>query len=178
MRLPKVSKPIRVLLQWIGIGTAILACSLLLVGKYHRITTHMSCMKNQIQIGTAMAMYSQDWDDRLPPSTHWADSVLPYIITREKVDELPHDASAFHCPSSQASYSYLFNFHLANLPRSRIAHQEQTPLVYEQEGTVFNAVGDGQTIPPLYRHEGQTQILFVDGHTKSYTPETERDIQW
>jgi hypothetical protein len=178
MRLPKMSKPIRILLLVSGGILAILACSLLVAGKFQRISNHASCMKNQIQIGTAMIMYSQDWDDRLPPSRHWADSVLPYIISRGKVDELPHDAAVFHCPSSQAPSSYLFHISLDQFARNRIAHPEKKPMVYEQDGTVFNAVGDGQKIPPLYRHEGQTQILFVDSHTKSYTPEAERDIQW
>src|SRR5688572_6963248 len=53
-----------------------------------RAAQKTSCASNLKQIATGLLMYTQDYDDRLPPAATWQTELMPYI----------RNQSVFACP--------------------------------------------------------------------------------
>jgi hypothetical protein len=66
-----------------------------------------ACHKNLLQVSLALNMYAQDWDGRLPPSSHWMDRAHSYTRTW----------SVLRCPAigdkEPTHFGYAFNDRLA-----------------------------------------------------------------
>src|SRR5207249_447731 len=66
-----------------------------------------SCLSNLKQIGTAMMMYQQDYDGKLPPASNWMGLSYPYLKS-QMVYRCPSLASA-----NPPSGGYAFNSNLS-----------------------------------------------------------------
>jgi len=51
------------------------------------------CKDHVWQLGLALRMYSQDWDERFPPYAGWQDKLLPYT----------ENQGTFNCPTTKLS---------------------------------------------------------------------------
>lgn len=115
------------------------------------------CAAQLKQLSTALQMYCQDNDGRLPPGDAWADGLLRYT----------RDSDLLICPSRPGLLSgYAFRSEFARLPLNRIPVPEETPLLFESVLGVPNAAGglESFTAP----HRGKGNVVFADGHVKSY----------
>jgi prepilin-type processing-associated H-X9-DG protein len=78
----------------VAVGLGLLAAFVLpMLGPSREATARALCLRNQKQIGSSVALYAADWDDRFPRTTydrpteglgrHWAVLVQPYIKSQE-----------------------------------------------------------------------------------------------
>jgi prepilin-type processing-associated H-X9-DG protein len=119
------------------------------------------CVANAKQIGLAMMMYAQDYDERFPNPAKWHTGAMPYIRNED----------VFHCPADKASgTSYAFNRNLGLMPLTKIARPSETIMAFESTLHAYDAFdlkGDvGASLPRPPRHDDGNSVAYVDGHVK------------
>lgn len=113
-------------------------------------------MSNVKQICNALLIYTQDWDDRLPPADRWERAIptdkSPYLLL---------------CPSSRrdVAHSYVLNARLAGKPTGDFTHPELLPMIYESSLNVPNPCDRGASF--ILAHEGVGVVGYLDGHVRS-----------
>jgi prepilin-type processing-associated H-X9-DG protein len=119
-----------------------------------RAATSASCTSNLKQIATGLMMYSQDYNDQLPPSATWQAEVMPYIKSQQ----------VFACPDrGPAPVGYAYNILLDRRPMRQILSPAATPMAFD------SGLGSGAdrlesfVIP----HAGRGNVAFADGHVKA-----------
>lgn len=146
-----------------------------------------TCQSNLKQIGLAMIMYAQDYNETLPRAAapsgkeNWIEALLPYL----------HERIVFHCLSDESGGdSYVLNdaYSLPNdglsapagQPLIRIHNPPQTLLVADgagdfrlrwelKDGVQTKIVNDQLRVGSVIgRHYGMPNILYCDGHVASY----------
>jgi len=154
------------------------------------------CMSNLKQMGTAMMMYAQDYDEHFPPlyntpvnssgttiTAAWNYLIQPYV----------KNAQIFNCPSTDTTYFTTTNPHVdglryglnilfgeyswwrdslgrTGLHIASIENPAQTIFILDDNS--FRAAPEGTLYDttvrkPAYRHLETANTLFVDGHVKS-----------
>lgn len=133
-----------------GAGIA-LALALVLTPVFHHArqkARQTTCLSNLKQQGLALPIYAVDNDDAFPPAHRWADTL-----------HLPD--TTFRCPESKAPFGFAFASAAQTLPE-KMLHRIDTPVIYEGDVTVRNAVD----APPRARHDGREgrghNVLFGD----------------
>lgn len=120
-----------------------------------------ACLSNLKQLGTAVLMYSQDYDERFPIGKEWMDGVEPYV----KNDRV------FRCPSasqsSESDYGYAFNSELSQKAQAKIAKPDQTLMLFESTNLKYNAVDTASSLPQPGIHKGFNNVCYVNGTAKS-----------
>ncbi|HLK56805.1 MAG TPA: hypothetical protein VKU00_09585 [Chthonomonadaceae bacterium] len=118
-----------------------------------------SCMSHIKQLGLALILYSQDYDNRLPRAGDWMDATYPYSKNR----------NVYRCPDLQPArpkdFGYAFNSTFANRAMTAISDPWQEILLYDSTNLSWNANAPGLTgmaNPP--RHHGGDNVGFADGH--------------
>ncbi len=117
------------------------------------------CQNRLRQVGLAMQMYMQDYDEKLPPADKWEDNLTPYVKSQPKI--------VFHCPVLEPDgHGYAMNWKLSKQPESAVESAAQTVVIYENNVPSANANYDGRDL--IFRHELNDSIganfLYVDGH--------------
>ena len=174
---------------------AILAAILFPVfAKAREKSRQAACQSNLKQIGLAIRMYAEDYDDGMPPSRDaagsawWPDYISPYVQQKSisKVFICPSGATSTYMQvwgttnkNNYLNYAYLHVMDpsaIGDYPPRRI-----TQCVYpDKKGMVIDASGQIPTFsdvqswngtnPLSYfadaRHNGGLNTLFVDGHVK------------
>jgi len=131
----------------------------------------VSCQWNLRQIGLAVAIYSQDYDDFLPRHS-WVAPLLPYTGT-DKV---------FQCSETRITPNttdYFWNARYFGTARSRIMDSKTLILFGDgQDDAPLNA--NLSSLPqawrdnensPAYRHMNGANYGFADGHVKWFKPD-------
>jgi len=135
----------------------------------HRDVTE-SCIANVRQSGSAMLMYTQDYDDRLPIHTNWMDASLLYLKTE----------SLFHCPELQrenpTTYGYAFSTILLGRRVTDTNGAAIVPLIFDSSLSNRNACSDLKTLPQPPRHDSHKYnvIFYLDGHAFGVSPSGDR----
>jgi len=147
-----------------------------------------SCMSNLKQIGTALIMYTDDYDGCYTrgqfwpfTSVHtWVDAVEPYV----------KNTQVFRCPSQgRDPYGYGYNIafwgagdwldgmHGINdtwpVHESQVAEPSETIWVVDF-GVYWGCGLEYGIEEPKKRHNGGADVLFVDGHVKWLTETPQR----
>lgn len=114
------------------------------------------CPDNLRQLGSAMRMYLQDWDDRLPAADCWSSGLSAYA---KKPD-------VWYCPlRAPQTHSYALNRRLAGLS----IRDEQIwgcVLLFESSTARKNAADEGQSLLSPGLHDGGNYFLFADGRVE------------
>lgn len=116
----------------------------------------------------AIALYTQDYDEHLPPSRVWMDGIQPFISQVPKV----RGRDPLHCPEAaplgksdwQVQYGYAFDSRLSQKSLANIASHSKTRLIYDSTNLARNASDPGASI--AYRHERRANVGFIDGHVE------------
>jgi hypothetical protein len=111
------------------------------------------------QLATAVTMYAQDHQSRLPPANRWCDAINPYI----------RNQAIFKCPADKAKYSYAMNFNLSRMELKRIRNPAQTVMLFESTQGRKNATDVGRSWPAKPRHGPGICVAYCDGHCKVET---------
>lgn len=154
-----------------------------------------SCMSNVKQLSLATLMYTQDYDEKLPPAyangapvgmDWWGPIIQPYVKSIQ-VYFCPSDSAQTSSNSyNPASVSYGWNYYfLQNKPMGDDLHGGASLAAIEAVSqTVLLGDSNGETtgsppVPsnryiiypcctyiPVERHLGGVNMAFVDGHVK------------
>ena len=117
------------------------------------------CSNRLRQVGLAMRMYMDDYDEKLPPADKWQDNLTLYVKNQSNI--------VFHCPVLEPDgHGYAMNWKLSKQPESAVESPNQTVAIYENNVPRANANYDGRDL--IFRHELNDGIganfLYVDGH--------------
>ncbi len=146
-----------------------------------------SCQSNLKQIGLAVMQYTQDYDERMPPSpANPSGDSHAYTSTAQILDPYIKNSQLWRCPSSQSdlvtygyNYYYLSRFSNAAVAIASIKNVAQTVVMADSDtywgGTVGLIYSPSLGIhwspsPPhniVPRHLETTTVLWADGHVKS-----------
>jgi hypothetical protein len=107
------------------------------------------CLSNVKQVGTALQMYAQDWNDRFPPAANFPEAARPYL----KRPQQSLLGSGLACPSSLRTY--LFNHALSGAETRAIEDPQRTPAIRD---AVPHRLG---------RRERRVVMGFADGHART-----------
>jgi hypothetical protein len=118
------------------------------------------------QLGLAIAMYSEDNDDRLPPSETWPVVLQPYIGDSEEILRSPFNP--------EAGRAWAMN---ANLETVDIRRGGDIVLFFEAEYGSPPA-GGPELLPQEPRSPKGQVIGFVDGHVECVRPERLDELVW
>lgn len=153
-----------------------------------------SCNSNLKQLGVALAMYLQDYDERFMPNGQDigitpVDRLTPYTKNRA-IWVCPSETHATARAMTDVRYhSYMFNNQLQGDPDSTITRPAEMVVSHDSdpaelgwtEGNTWDgglttdwphvrANGDGANshlLPWFQRHNGSFNVLYYDGHTKA-----------
>jgi hypothetical protein len=113
------------------------------------------CHKNLLQVSLALNMYAQDWDGRLPPSSHWMDRAHSYTKTW----------SVLRCPAigdkEPTHFGYAFNDRLAGRWIEKFKRPETIPLIYDSSNLARNAADPVTSLPNPPRHL-RNRAVYLD----------------
>ena len=129
-----------------------------------------TCVDNMRVLGAALEMYSQDWDDHLPPSAVWAS-----VISNAKYLRPAKGQDPLHCPAASSRYGYAMNEAAGGIAQSSIPAPSELVLLYETDSSAMNAFG-GQHDVARIRHAG-LNFLFGDGSCY-HVPGNGRRLDW
>jgi prepilin-type N-terminal cleavage/methylation domain-containing protein/prepilin-type processing-associated H-X9-DG protein len=161
-------------------------------GRAREKARQATCVNNLKQIGAAIVMYCQDWEDTLccyknGLNNEWDVQLMPYLDMKWGMGER---ATAYYCPSSlpypgvplYRNLSYAFNGRIAeNVNSSNTLSGLEAPshtlLVVDNEYAAGNNTSWTTYNPPssnyIYetskrfpysRHSGGVNVLFADSH--------------
>ena len=122
-----------------------------------------TCDNNLRQLSTAIQMYAEDYDERLPIKSSWGEGLRPYVKKE----------SVYTCPSRPLQYGYAFNSALDQQLTSRIPppKQGQVAVLFESNLGLLN--GSDPLASFVKAHwsgeQGFGRIAFLDGHVKGVT---------
>lgn len=116
----------------------------------------VKCQRRVRQLAQALAMYADTNNDRLPPGNVWVDATWKLAGKKDPRDEME---SIYRCPSISklrrvSEHGYALNRELAGEPRSVIADPERTPVVFDSDNLIRNALAGLDGLPKPPRHKG------------------------
>jgi prepilin-type N-terminal cleavage/methylation domain-containing protein/prepilin-type processing-associated H-X9-DG protein len=178
---------------------SILASMLLpALGKAKEKALTIYCVNNLHQLGMAMMMYGDDYNERLPLSaTHiasqgmggWTNNPAPWMAAMQSEYQ---NTNLLRCPAlsskyHQSGFSYFMGSHgfselsFPPVPASVILSAINTPSTFLLSGDCnypsdpANADLNNNDVDTLFTnlpppiHNNRVNVLFADGHAKNYT---------
>ncbi len=127
-----------------------------------------STLNNLKLIGLGLSLYTQDYDDKLPPAATWMDSARTHIP----------DSTAFRAPRGEQvdqQIGYVFNNALDMRTITTLADQSRTPLIFEGDAPLPNTTG---SLESLVDRNGNAHILLSDMSARRFPIETARELDW
>lgn len=145
-----------------------------------------SCLSNQRQLGAAVSLYTQDYDERFPqthptatPWTFQEDEITLVAPWRALMEPYTRSPALYRCPSdrSQADWhptTYAPNgYTVYGASLAQVSHPADTVYLVElQSGALVEDVSPWNGAAELRdeiatrRHLDGANYLFVDGHTR------------
>jgi hypothetical protein len=128
------------------------------------------CMSNLKQLGQAVLLYQQDWDDRLPAAEHWGDLAATSLTASER-------EQVFSCPVAPSSFDYGFNVALSRCPAEKISFHDETVLLFEMNAHSRNATGTQKDMA-RERHSGSPHVMYANGRAQHVNSFTQPPPRW
>lgn len=136
-----------------------------------------ACLSNQRQLGAAVLLYTQDWDERFPQTHPPGDELTLLAPWRELVEPYVRNRALFRCPSDwgvpdwhPTTYApngfFCYGASLAAVPRpaETIYLAELTAASLLDDFSPWRGVVELEDNLAIDRHNGAANYLFVDGH--------------
>jgi len=147
------------------------------LNKVKHISQRVVCGTNIKGLGTAIMVYSNDYDDMPPTSEKWCDLLIA---------ECDVSLKSFVCPDSDAvegESCYAMNIHaagknLGELPADMVLLFEADTSQLSLGQKPWNLAG-GKNMLTTQNHNGEgCNVGFVDGHTEFVTEQDIPNLRW
>ncbi len=124
----------------------------------YKAEKNKTCPENLKQLHSALMLYADSWDGKLPPAEAWMTAIR---------DNVPEDAW-MHCPDSgkPGGFGYAFNKALGGACVSSVKGKATTPLLYDSSDVQEDATDNAASLPRPGRHTGRNNVLYLDGHVE------------
>ena len=155
----------------------------------HREPRKNSCMSNLKQISLSIIMYSQDYDDKLPPAIFpgktvgWVNGVQPYLMSTQ-IFQCPSENNfpSKTAPNQPGFTDYWMNRNVSGIDIEKIPVPKEVIILGDGDGnspesTASYAINKlpaswlQSSDSPAKRHLGGANYAFADGHVKWLKPE-------
>lgn len=175
---------------------AILAAILFPVfGRAREKARQTTCQSNLKQMGLALNMYIQDWDELLPSYTNWPAKLEPYIQKRNAVAQ-SSASTVWACPTAAGrnsyNYTYAYNVTAASyadiVALADFTKPADTFIIKDSNwknsyyGSTVDYATSGKpehrTLDGNILHDGGANYCFVDGHVKWLMPDSVTIKMW
>ena len=135
-----------------------------------------ACLSNVSQLGKALLMYAQDYDECFPPgmagTMPWWEEAFPYIRNRQ----------IFQCPDRRdLTIGYGMNFSASGQGQGAFWDTASKILLADADNispTTMWWINDANVVAvptgdnlPVSRHNDGCNFTFADGHAKWYKPQ-------
>ena len=159
----------------------LLSCAVFLVAFFHvgcaSLSAHSSqCLSNIKQLSTGMMMYAQDYDERLPASSTWAEA----IDTKMREAAASNSSAGkdpFRCPAAESPASYGMNVFMGGRAFSEMEAPSNTVLLFDADAPIRSFAGKAENVA-RNRHNGAPNMAFADGHAKWVNAFTFKQLIW
>ncbi len=146
--------------EWIAIlfVAAILAiCALPVYSNDGRHNPAATCVSHLKQLAIGALIYSEDYDNRMPPRDTWLINALSRNHLVPGID---------HCPLivGPGLSGYSLN---AGVRTTKDGGAASTPLIYDSVNLAMNASDLANSMPVPGRHKGKNCVAYADGHARS-----------
>lgn len=122
---------------------------------------------------TALNIYAESHDDRLPHARNWSDAVLPYLRTSPYLPE----AQSFSAETPRGAWtSVTMNWSAGGTEIQQVVSPEKTVLLFEAEGKRTGAIGTAADLWAGY--EGKSIYCSFDTACRKITPYEIRLLRW
>lgn len=140
------------------------ACSNLLNRTY-------TCNRNERAMAEAVILYSQDFDNTLPPASGWHSLSRPFA---------PGDqATSTSCPRTGYRFGYALSSRAGGLCLDKVnGSLYETLLLFDHRASGPNDTAPRIAKPILARHDGFVNAAALDGHVSRYGPERIARYGW
>jgi Protein of unknown function (DUF1559) len=135
------------------------------IGCAMEVSRETSCRRNLKQLGIAMGMYLQDYDETFPPANRWEAALQPYLKTTLK------------CPAVKTTGSYGMNKALSGRKFDDVDDVTKTVVIFETDALGPSFAG-GVADVATQRHEGRPSVVFADGSTPTYPNPNPKEFIW
>jgi prepilin-type processing-associated H-X9-DG protein len=161
----RVAKGLRVVsCALLGVSIAACCVSLIHLGCATLVAHSTQCMARLKALALGTAMYAEDYDQRLPPSIHWAEAIDSHV-RRSAKDSTSPDGDPFHCPASESPASYGMNAAMSSLSYDQIYAPADTVMLFDAVAPIRSFAGGARDVART-RHNRAPNITFVDGHAQ------------
>lgn len=132
------------------------------------MSEEQECRSALKELGTGLLLYSQDWDDRMPPADRWFD------VVRDKAGEgtYPHA-----CPAYEGTYAFAMNRFAAGASLAGADAPAETLFLVEHPCRGPNET-TAQIHPKAFRHWESANVVFLDGHARSCRRGQQHALRW
>lgn len=129
-----------------------------------------ACLSNSKQIGMAMSLYADDYDDRLPPIQNWQPILRDYLKASQHFESA---GMYFQCPSAKDTrFSYGINSTMNSISRQNIQSLTSTVFAFDCSLPKANAAAGREAVEFRHTQLGSPAVanfVFADGHAKAVT---------
>ena len=104
-------------------------------------------------------MYTQDYDQHLPPVASWVDATYPYVKNNWP----------YRCPGQKSACGYAFNLLIGGISISDVPSVATTPVLFDSTLGAKNGTDQLQSFAlphPLSGRYGGN-VLYLDGQVKT-----------
>jgi prepilin-type processing-associated H-X9-DG protein len=124
-------------------------------------STSIECLSHVRHIASAMSIYFEDFDDRVPLET-WNDDLLPYTKNRDLYD-------CYEGSTNTPSYGYAMNLAVVGLNVKTVKVPAETVMLFDTEARAENVVTNLAGMS-FSRHKGRCSVAFMDTHARFLSP--------
>jgi prepilin-type processing-associated H-X9-DG protein len=123
-----------------------------------------SLLCNGPQNGAAMLMYTQDYDQTLPPANRWMDALVIYTKNEKALRCL-----SVKSKGREKGYGYTFNSDLDTFATTKIATPQTTGMLFDSDINGRNSTVKGFISLMPARHGKTNNVAYADGHAEVIT---------
>ena len=135
------------------------------VGCAMEVPRETSCRSNLRQLGTAMQMYLQDYDDTFPPAERW-EAVLKLYVGTPRI-----------CPAVKRGSGYGMNKALSGRKLDDVETPRKTVVIFETDALGPSFVGSVADVAQQ-RHSGRPSVVFADCSTPTSLTPHPKEFVW